>query len=180
MEAHILGSLVPSIEHLILIGDPLQLRPTLNNYCEPIYNVSGGVYKELIADVALSMESKRGEIYKFDMSLMERLSVSGLPMSRIDVQRRMRPEISSLIRFANFGNILLSPPSYYLFTINTETLFIQVLKITNSLRSTQTFEGSKRMCSLYLIIIVKMKVAMTQPANSTCMRYVVMTFYNLY
>jgi len=36
MEAHILGSLVPSIEHLILIGDPLQLRPTLNNYCEPI------------------------------------------------------------------------------------------------------------------------------------------------
>lgn len=38
MEAHILGSLVPSIEHLILIGDPLQLRPTLNNYCEPILN----------------------------------------------------------------------------------------------------------------------------------------------
>ena len=36
MEAHILGSLVPSIEHLILIGDPLQLRPTLNNYCELI------------------------------------------------------------------------------------------------------------------------------------------------
>lgn len=33
LEAHILGSLVPSVEHLILIGDPLQLRPTLNNYC---------------------------------------------------------------------------------------------------------------------------------------------------
>ena len=33
---------------------------------------------------------------------MERLSVSGLPMSRIDVQRRMRPEISSLIRFDYF------------------------------------------------------------------------------
>ncbi|EAU91511.2 hypothetical protein CC1G_02000 [Coprinopsis cinerea okayama7 len=32
LEAHILGSLVPSIEHMILIGDPLQLRPTLNNY----------------------------------------------------------------------------------------------------------------------------------------------------
>ena len=32
LEAHILGTLVPSIEHLILIGDPLQLRPTLNNY----------------------------------------------------------------------------------------------------------------------------------------------------
>ena len=34
LEAHILGSLVPSIEHLIMIGDPLQLRPTVNNFCE--------------------------------------------------------------------------------------------------------------------------------------------------
>jgi superfamily I DNA and/or RNA helicase len=32
LEAHVLGSLVPSVEQLILIGDPLQLRPTLNNY----------------------------------------------------------------------------------------------------------------------------------------------------
>ena len=132
-----------------------------------------GVYEVLTTDKALSMESTKGQIYKFDMSLMERLSVSGLPMSRIDVQRRMRPEISSLIRF---GTIFLSP-SYYLFTINTETLFIQVLKITNLLRSIQTFEGSNRMCSLYLIIIVKMKVEMTRPANTTCMRYVVITFY---
>ena len=99
MEAHILGSLVPSIEHLILIGDPLQLRPTLNNYCKPISTVLTGVCELLTTIVALSMESKRGQIYKFDMSLMERLSTSGLPMSRIDVQRRMRPEISSLIRF---------------------------------------------------------------------------------
>lgn len=34
LEAHILGSLVPSVQHLIMIGDPLQLRPTINNYCE--------------------------------------------------------------------------------------------------------------------------------------------------
>ena len=34
LEAHILGSLVPSIEHLIMIGDPLQLRPTINNFGE--------------------------------------------------------------------------------------------------------------------------------------------------
>ncbi|KAG1904255.1 uncharacterized protein F5891DRAFT_1206968, partial [Suillus fuscotomentosus] len=80
LEAHVLGSLVPSIEHLIMIGDPLQLRPTLNNY-------------------SMSMDSQRGrDLYRFDMSLMERLSSSGLAMSRIDVQRRMRPEISSLIR----------------------------------------------------------------------------------
>lgn len=32
LEAHILGSLVPSIQHMIMIGDPLQLRPTINTY----------------------------------------------------------------------------------------------------------------------------------------------------
>lgn len=32
LEAHVLGGLVPSIQHTILIGDPLQLRPTLNNF----------------------------------------------------------------------------------------------------------------------------------------------------
>ena len=34
LEAHVLGSLVPPVdsEHLIVIGDPLQLRPTLNNF----------------------------------------------------------------------------------------------------------------------------------------------------
>ncbi|KAG8876546.1 hypothetical protein FRB98_007249 [Tulasnella sp. 332] len=80
LEAHILASLVPSIEQLILIGDPLQLRPTLANF-------------------NLSMENKRtGHIYRFDQSLMERLSEMGLRMSRLDVQRRMRPTISHLIR----------------------------------------------------------------------------------
>ncbi|KAG5648635.1 hypothetical protein DXG03_003246 [Asterophora parasitica] len=88
LEAHILGSLVPSVEHLILIGDPLQLRPTLNNY-------------------SLSVDSKRGnQLYKFDMSLMERLSSSAFPMSQIDVQRRMRPSISSLIRNTLYPNLV--------------------------------------------------------------------------
>ncbi|KAI0930201.1 hypothetical protein AcV5_006978 [Taiwanofungus camphoratus] len=80
LEAHVLGSLVPTVQHLILIGDPLQLRPTLNNY-------------------SLSMDNKRGNmLFKFDMSLMERLSTTGLPMSQIDVQRRMRPAIANLVR----------------------------------------------------------------------------------
>ncbi|KAG8861659.1 hypothetical protein FRB96_002616 [Tulasnella sp. 330] len=80
LEAHILASLVPSIEHMILIGDPLQLRPTLTNYY-------------------LSMDHPEyGPIYRFDQSLMERLAFSGLRMSRLDTQRRMRPAISDLIR----------------------------------------------------------------------------------
>ncbi|KAJ7593996.1 hypothetical protein C8J56DRAFT_925724 [Mycena floridula] len=87
LEAHILASLVPSVQHLILIGDPLQLRPTLNNY-------------------SLSMDNRDGaQLYKFDMSLMERLSSNGLTMSQINVQRRMRPAISGLIRRTLYPNL---------------------------------------------------------------------------
>ncbi|KAK7060167.1 hypothetical protein VNI00_000931 [Paramarasmius palmivorus] len=80
LEAHIIASLVPSVQHLICIGDPQQLRPTLANY-------------------NISMDSDRGrELYKFDRSLMERLAENGFPMSQINVQRRMRPSISNHIR----------------------------------------------------------------------------------
>ncbi|KAI9451304.1 hypothetical protein BJY52DRAFT_119999 [Lactarius psammicola] len=80
LEAHILASLVPSVEHLICIGDPKQLRPNL-------------------ATFALSMESTSGrELFKFDRSLMERLSDGGMSMSQINVQRRMRPSISHFVR----------------------------------------------------------------------------------
>ncbi|KAI9431019.1 hypothetical protein H4582DRAFT_1823204 [Lactarius indigo] len=80
LEAHILASLVPSVKHLICIGDPKQLRPNL-------------------ATFPLSMDSKSGrELFKFDRSLMERLSDGGMSMSQINVQRRMRPSISHFIR----------------------------------------------------------------------------------
>ncbi|TBU41804.1 hypothetical protein BD309DRAFT_964525 [Dichomitus squalens] len=80
LEAHILTSLVTSVRHLICIGDPQQLRPTM-------------------ATFTLSMDSGIGnELYKFDRSLMERLSDVGYPMSQINVQRRMRPTISHFIR----------------------------------------------------------------------------------
>ncbi|KAF8696564.1 P-loop containing nucleoside triphosphate hydrolase protein, partial [Rhizoctonia solani] len=80
LESHILATLVPSVEQIIMIGDPLQLRPNVNNY-------------------KLSIENREtGSIYRFDQSLMERLHKSGFPMSQLNVQRRMRPAISSLIR----------------------------------------------------------------------------------
>ncbi|KAH9170426.1 hypothetical protein EDB89DRAFT_1304023 [Lactarius sanguifluus] len=80
LEAHILASLVPSVEHLICIGDPKQLRPNL-------------------ATFSLSMDSMSGrELFKFDRSLMERLSDGGMSMSQINVQRRMRPSISHFVR----------------------------------------------------------------------------------
>ncbi|KAK0451445.1 uncharacterized protein EV420DRAFT_1621833 [Desarmillaria tabescens] len=86
-EAHILSSLVPSIQHLICIGDPQQLRPTLANF-------------------SLSMDSEQGcELYKFDRSLMERLADDGFPMSQLNIQRRMRPSISRNIRKILYPNL---------------------------------------------------------------------------
>ena len=45
------------------------------------------------------MDSPSGmELFKFDRSLMERLSDMGMSMSQINVQRRMRPTISHFAR----------------------------------------------------------------------------------
>jgi superfamily I DNA and/or RNA helicase len=98
LEAHIIGSLVPSVEHMILIGDPLQLRPNLANYSTTIISTPEVITHELLSD--LSVDSKRGQtLYRFDVSLMERLSSTGLRMSQLEVQRRMRPCIAELIRY---------------------------------------------------------------------------------
>ncbi|KAJ1300333.1 hypothetical protein OPQ81_005154 [Rhizoctonia solani] len=87
LESHILASLVESVQHIIMIGDPLQLRPSVNSY-------------KLATD-----NPHTGHVWRFDRSLMERLSSSGFPMSQIDVQRRMRPAISALIRKPLYPNL---------------------------------------------------------------------------
>lgn len=83
-EAHLLSALIPSVQSLIQIGDHQQLRPQIANF-------------------NLSLESPQGELYKLDRSQFERLSVAengrpAFPISQLNVQRRMRPEISALIR----------------------------------------------------------------------------------
>ncbi|KEF56837.1 uncharacterized protein A1O9_07027 [Exophiala aquamarina CBS 119918] len=85
MEAHMLSALLPTVEHFIQIGDHEQLRPQINNF------------------INLSLESRQGGLYKLDRSQFERLSVgesgrSKMPVAQLNVQRRMRPEISKLIR----------------------------------------------------------------------------------
>lgn len=84
MEPHMLSALLPSVEHFIQIGDHQQLRPQINNY-------------------ELSLENQRGLPYQLDRSQFERLSVGergrpSLPVAQLNVQRRMRPEISRFIR----------------------------------------------------------------------------------
>ncbi|KAL8734448.1 MAG: hypothetical protein Q9181_003186 [Wetmoreana brouardii] len=84
MEPHILSASLPSVEHFIQIGDHQQLRPQINNY-------------------GLLLESQQGALYQLDRSQFERLANGDKDWPRILVaqlnfQRRMRPEISSLIR----------------------------------------------------------------------------------
>ncbi|KAM5360773.1 hypothetical protein ACJZ2D_013519 [Fusarium nematophilum] len=83
-EAHIISALMPGVEHLIQIGDHRQLRPQINSF-------------------SLSLESSSGKMWQLDRSQFERRAVGepGLrpaPFAQLDVQRRMRPDISRLIR----------------------------------------------------------------------------------
>ncbi|ROT36145.1 hypothetical protein SODALDRAFT_346215 [Sodiomyces alkalinus F11] len=84
LEPHIISALMPGVEHFIQIGDHLQLRPQIQNY-------------------SLSLESHQGLAWQLDRSQFERraLGEPGMlpaPVAQLDVQRRMRPEISQLIR----------------------------------------------------------------------------------
>ncbi|KAL8701662.1 MAG: hypothetical protein Q9224_000396, partial [Gallowayella concinna] len=84
-EAQTLTTLLPSVKHAIFIGDPLQLRPQVN---QPY----------------LSMENAYGAKYRLDESLFERMvmprsfSVQPMPASKLDLQRRMHPDVAELIR----------------------------------------------------------------------------------
>ncbi|CAO3565268.1 unnamed protein product [Mortierella alpina] len=90
LESHILAALSPSTQHLILIGDHEQLRPQIECY-------------------HLSSDSKNGEYHNLDRSLFERLvraRRNAVPASELTIQRRMRPEISSLIRNAIYPRLV--------------------------------------------------------------------------
>ncbi|KAL8813632.1 MAG: hypothetical protein Q9200_000114 [Gallowayella weberi] len=84
-EAQTLTTLLPSIKHAIFIGDPLQLRPQVN---QP----------------DLSLENVYGAKYRLDESLFERMvlprtsNVQPMLASKLDLQRRMHPDVAELIR----------------------------------------------------------------------------------
>lgn len=125
LEPHILATLSTKVEYLILIGDSLQLRYvplTLTLVATPDLEPSLGL-RPSINNYSLSVENPRigSLLYRFDVSTLELLAQEGLPvrssctstyrtstdiyivllpsqMSQPQIQRRMRPEVSSLIK----------------------------------------------------------------------------------
>ena len=69
LEGHVLTSLPSSVQHLILIGDHFQLRPNPS-----VYHLA--------------------KSFGLDVSLFERMINNGIQYHKLDVQHRMRPEIS--------------------------------------------------------------------------------------
>ncbi|KAK2761189.1 hypothetical protein FQN54_001710 [Arachnomyces sp. PD_36] len=91
MEAHSIITLLQSIEHAIFIGDPLQLRPQVN-------------------EQSLSLETKLGAQYRLDESLFERLmdsnsGIPALPYTQLNIQKRMHPDISLLLKKTLYPNL---------------------------------------------------------------------------
>ncbi|GIY05613.1 NFX1-type zinc finger-containing protein 1 [Caerostris extrusa] len=70
LESHIVTSLAPGTEHLILIGDHQQLKPSPTVY---------------------ELATKFG----MNVSLFERMVENGLDCYKLEIQHRMRPEIAS-------------------------------------------------------------------------------------
>ena len=85
-ESHVITSLSPSVQQLILIGDHKQLRPKPNCY---------------------ELERK----YHLDVSLFERLIINGIPYVTLKTQHRMRPDIASLICPAIYKKLENGPKS---------------------------------------------------------------------
>eukprot|EP00897_Mesotaenium_endlicherianum_P010724 jgi/Mesen1/9680/ME000680S09086 len=72
LESHILACLTPTTQHLILIGDHQQLRPSVAVY---------------------ALAKKHG----LDVSMFERLMANGVEGTTLSVQHRMRPAIARLV-----------------------------------------------------------------------------------
>lgn len=79
-EAHVATSLAPSVQQLVLIGDHKQLQPKPNCY-----------------DLDVQ--------YQLSVSLFERLIRNKIPYVTLNVQHRMRPEISSLIHPSIYSDL---------------------------------------------------------------------------
>ncbi|GBP30880.1 NFX1-type zinc finger-containing protein 1 [Eumeta japonica] len=84
LEAHIIAALTKHCQHLILIGDHQQLRPSAAHY-------------------------KLARHYNFEVSLFERMVRTGASAVGLRLQHRMRPEIAALIAPAIYPDLQNHP-----------------------------------------------------------------------
>ncbi|KAJ4292670.1 hypothetical protein N0V90_009333 [Kalmusia sp. IMI 367209] len=88
LESHVLTAMSPNTKQLVLIGDHKQLRPKVNNY---------------------SLTVEKGNGYNLNVSMFERLVLGGVPHTTLNLQHRMRPEISSLVRSLTYPELADAP-----------------------------------------------------------------------
>ncbi|KAF2637377.1 P-loop containing nucleoside triphosphate hydrolase protein [Massarina eburnea CBS 473.64] len=88
LESHVLTAMSPNTKQLVLIGDHKQLRPKVNNY---------------------SLTIEKGDGYNLNQSLFERLVLSGVPHITLNLQHRMRGEISNLVRSLTYPELEDAP-----------------------------------------------------------------------
>ena len=88
LESHILTSIGPRTQQLVLIGDHKQLRPKVNNH---------------------NLSVEKGDGFDLNRSLFERLILKGFPHQRLTQQHRMRPEVSALVRSLTYPDLTDAP-----------------------------------------------------------------------
>ncbi|OCL14621.1 P-loop containing nucleoside triphosphate hydrolase protein [Glonium stellatum] len=86
LEAPIAAACVPSLEHLILVGDHKQLRP----HCQ--------------------VKAHEGEPFNFNMSLFERMVNNKVEFDSLKRQRRMIPEIRRILK-PIYGDLISDHPT---------------------------------------------------------------------
>ncbi|XP_032872675.1 NFX1-type zinc finger-containing protein 1-like [Amblyraja radiata] len=120
LEAHIITTLSSACEHLILIGDHQQLRPSATVY-------------------------ELARKFNLEVSLFERLIRMEVPFVRLDYQHRMRPEIAKLITphiYDKLKNIESVKEYENIKGISTNLYFIEHQEPEDNIKEGKSFQNS--------------------------------------
>ncbi|XP_073324275.1 NFX1-type zinc finger-containing protein 1 [Pagrus major] len=119
LEAHTITTLSEACQHLILIGDHQQLRPSATVY-------------ELAKN------------FNLEMSMFERLVKMGLPYVRLNYQHRMRPEIARLLT-PHIYSELENHPSVFEYDnikgLNTNLFFLEHNHVEEEIRDGKSHQN---------------------------------------
>ncbi|KAL4785910.1 hypothetical protein BJX76DRAFT_366539 [Aspergillus varians] len=113
LESHILTAFLPPVQHAILIGDHLQLRPKIStqrlsveyNSIGPKYNLDESLFERLANFRPPNQQISTGEGENVD-------DVVRFPVAQLDHQRRMHPSIASLVRGTLYPNLCDHPRTH--------------------------------------------------------------------